>query len=63
MLPVLRGLIEGVLKSSTMNNVISKLSSTLPMVRKLGIAYIALSAGMFIAGFVSTLVIQLGQVQ
>jgi len=46
-----------------MNNVISKLSSTFPMVRKLGIAYIALSAGMFIAGFVSTLVIQLGQVQ
>lgn len=47
-----------------MHNVISKLSCTFPMVRKLGIAYIALSAGMFIAGFLSTLVMMLqGQVQ
>lgn len=47
-----------------MNNVISKLSSTFPMVRKLGIAYIVLSACMFIGGFVSSLIMLLqGQVQ
>lgn len=47
-----------------MNSVISKLSSTLPLVRKLGIAYIVLSACMFIGGFLSTLVMLLqGQVQ
>jgi len=36
-----------------------KLSSTLPMIRRLGIAYLLVSAAMFLFGFTSTLIYQL----
>ncbi len=39
---------------------IQKLSSTFPLLRKLGLAYVTVSAGMFMFGFVGTLIYKLG---
>ncbi|MBE9397243.1 hypothetical protein IOQ59_08220 [Pontibacterium sp. N1Y112] len=38
---------------------IQKISSTFPLLRKLGLAYVTISAGMFMFGFVSTLIVKL----
>jgi len=42
-----------------MKATIHKLTNTLPLLRKLGFAYLTVSACMFMFGFVSTLIYQL----
>jgi len=37
----------------------NKLTNIFPLLRKLGFAYLAVSAGMFMFGFISTLIYQL----
>lgn len=46
--------------NQTRSTLIQKLTRTFPLLRKLGLAYVTLSASMFMFGFVSTLVYKLG---